>query len=1066
MPECDVTIDGAFSYCNSLTAINWPSKGHTVTLHSLAFSNCNGLAEVVIPDNVVAGERASAWFQYCTNLKKVTLPPTLKEIPQYCFNNCSSLTDVTMAEGIERVGNYAFGYCSKLEEMQLASTINYIGAGAYSGAGMKHLTVPEFCEKIEESAFSDNPLETITFNERLRTIGDYAFQSYQATLTELNLPAELDTIGNNAFANLSKLETVNAGTKVGFIGNYAFSYCSSLKNIAFHTAGKTLRTGSSLFSSCTALEDVTLDGDSLRLGDYALAFCNALKQFTSAARQCDIGRYAFNDSKLLETVTFSDPDFSIGNIGDYAFYNCSSLKEFPYFASVTGQTGNSVFQNCSLLRQMEYPAEGPRLSYDNDLEKSWTWTASHLYDCSSLQSVTFHSFDRYFGISGSDIQGAPLKGVSHYVGGNPHVAENPEWWWGQSSRMGVTTMKIFSKPGYGPELATGAKLYVGRGQKWKFHEAGYDVVFDIMERKEPKPVVTGDVFSEFDREKNVNHYKVILSLDVQLGDLNADGPTKFYVKRDSTVNVLTGEFSKPELIDVTGYEGVDKAYRVGVTVLSGTANPSDEMKQKNLMFSGSYDYRIDDGSLNSTKYRLTATEQKAELLFDAVTWRRIDTFDKYSDFPPFIFVEEFDSPNLADEYIPMSYIYTASLEVDPYTVLVNNEGYEAGEDGLYYHSETRPAYTAYSAKYPIYTGMAMPSINFPGIMTREQALADVDMALPATQAPAAEGNFYLTYQFPGSLARHYGYDPYTCSEGYIVQKITGYELDPASAGVVTPSARRRAAAYADKYLGSTAPAGQSEGQFSAGADADLAPGTRYQLVTETSFRGTFGSPVLTMPGMPILWAFNSFTDTNLAGDEHAGHDAVAASRITFYYDHTPVGYAENPRGEPDTEQWFAGIWRSVDPEIVAYSDEEDSPADPGTLVYHSTGLVEQKPDCSACRERQKLDFLGPDDPENMQLNDVYTVEPGRDFTGTYSARMYVKVPAVKLRNDNAWMAVDASLKYGANMVVLGVEDVAAERPDEGPVRWFNLSGMEVRHPVPGQIYIRVTSSKTDKVIFN
>ena len=78
---------------------------------------------------------------------------------------------------------------------------------------------------------------------------------------------------------------------------------------------------------------------------------------------------------IPETVTYNGTTYSVTSIGDWAFYNCSSLTSVTIGNSVTS-IGNWAFRDCSSLTSIIIP-------------NSVTSIGDHaFYDCSSLTSIT------------------------------------------------------------------------------------------------------------------------------------------------------------------------------------------------------------------------------------------------------------------------------------------------------------------------------------------------------------------------------------------------------------------------------------------------------------------------------------------------------------------------------------------------------------------------------------------------------------------------------------------------------------------------------------------------------
>ena len=207
------------------------------------------LREVRLPDTVT--DIVDNAFGSCAALEKINLPASLKRIGRFAFQNCTSLQTIDLPDGLEVIGDYAFAGCAycdydfdddwKLiatytgpEEITLPATLKELGPGAFTNCGnLKrinlasdlqgwHLTdgvlftddnvlvcypagledasyiVPADTIAIGEAAFHGTKLTSITLNEGLTRVENYAFFNCYK-LTELTLPDSLEWIGDYGF---------------------------------------------------------------------------------------------------------------------------------------------------------------------------------------------------------------------------------------------------------------------------------------------------------------------------------------------------------------------------------------------------------------------------------------------------------------------------------------------------------------------------------------------------------------------------------------------------------------------------------------------------------------------------------------------------------------------------------------------------------------------------------------------------------------------------------------------------------------------------------------------------
>lgn len=143
------------------------------------------------------GAQAFQW----NNATTVTIPGSIKKIGERAFYY-GSITSITFNEGLEEIGTYAFGSC-KCASLIFPNTLKRIGDNAFTG-----------------SSFSPT-LTSVKFGDQLQYIGKSAF--YGNALTELDIPASVDTIANTAFLYSNKLETLTFHDGLKYLGDGAFN---------------------------------------------------------------------------------------------------------------------------------------------------------------------------------------------------------------------------------------------------------------------------------------------------------------------------------------------------------------------------------------------------------------------------------------------------------------------------------------------------------------------------------------------------------------------------------------------------------------------------------------------------------------------------------------------------------------------------------------------------------------------------------------------------------------------------------------------------------------------------
>lgn len=225
--------DGAFS-ASKITSVTIPAT--VTTIGESAFSDCAALTSIMIPASVTSiGQGA---FNKCTALTSAAVNGAVTEIPARAFAGCSALATVTVPSSLKTigeeafaqtgltgidltgcnslasVGKWAFAGCDKLRNVIMPASVPALSEGAFfhntsleSGLGAmqgSNATMPDYAyagnEKMTADGFGDTSVSTI---------GNYAMQGMSG-VSEITLPATLESLGDKAMANMSGLTKIKA----------------------------------------------------------------------------------------------------------------------------------------------------------------------------------------------------------------------------------------------------------------------------------------------------------------------------------------------------------------------------------------------------------------------------------------------------------------------------------------------------------------------------------------------------------------------------------------------------------------------------------------------------------------------------------------------------------------------------------------------------------------------------------------------------------------------------------------------------------------------------------------
>lgn len=348
------------------------------------FYRATSLEEISLPSGLT--EIPDRMF-YQAPIKSIFIPKTVTLIGEGAFFDCTNLAVLEFEEGgenalviadgvvdssMETSVHYsmyygAFAGCTKLTEIVLPERTTEIGDYAFylkqsnitPEEGLTTVTIPSTVTRIGKYAFALPTLQTVTFTDGgsgQMTIGDYAFT--RTSLTSIDLPSTLITIGANAFQNNSSLTTVNMPASIQTIGELAFYSNKNLATVNFPVNCALATISKRAFDGCTSLTSFNLE-NCTSLNDIGnSAFLNAgLESIKIPASIVTIGSSAFDGCVSLASVEFMTAAAEEGgaeksnlkSIGDEAFA-ATALTQMNFPESNSNITlGNYLFSTCNKL---------------------------------------------------------------------------------------------------------------------------------------------------------------------------------------------------------------------------------------------------------------------------------------------------------------------------------------------------------------------------------------------------------------------------------------------------------------------------------------------------------------------------------------------------------------------------------------------------------------------------------------------------------------------------------------------------------------------------------------------
>lgn len=283
------------------------------------------------------------------SIKLLVLPPSVASISKKAgFNTMKSLAKFTLSSSnedykvidgalIDTWMNQLLSYPPKRTNQNVTITTPVIDILVQAFANTKYL-------------------KTLVLPQSVVMIEDEAF--YNSSVTSVTMPKKLENLGGRVFAK-SKLENITMWAPTSFDGYVEdiFAYCTNLKTMTIN--GNNPRFNKGFARGCTALTTVSCAVTPKEIRTAAFKGCTSLTSFPFSASTDAYGDSIFAETGFVEVKYPSDEP--IDGLESYMFYGCRQLEKID-LSAVTGPESNRFLSikpysicGCPKLKEIIFP---------------------------------------------------------------------------------------------------------------------------------------------------------------------------------------------------------------------------------------------------------------------------------------------------------------------------------------------------------------------------------------------------------------------------------------------------------------------------------------------------------------------------------------------------------------------------------------------------------------------------------------------------------------------------------------------------------------------------------------
>ncbi len=374
----------AFSYCRNLRNVTVTGENHQLTtIGDYAFNGCGALVTFDPPETLTTlGDYA---FADCTSLVNIQIGDNLTEIGRGAFmntgyvNNTEHWQDDMLYLGLHlikvRQTLQDDGTYTNMSVTVRAGTLSIAAAAFADCKTMTHVTLPASIKIVDKDAFLNcESIQQVEFEGDVRQWFEIDFENDYAsplhygltslhiagahdqitipdgvlripagtfrgtTITEIEIPASVIYIGEEAFENCAQLATVTIkGDKVRYIGKDAFKGSAYYDDPDNWDERGVLYVGKYLIEARETLDgEYTVRDNTVTIANDAFKDCKNLNKITLNRELLFVGAGAFEGCDGLRTIVFTETGYNWFCTGVIGRSISVTDQRFQYYKIYTG----------------------------------------------------------------------------------------------------------------------------------------------------------------------------------------------------------------------------------------------------------------------------------------------------------------------------------------------------------------------------------------------------------------------------------------------------------------------------------------------------------------------------------------------------------------------------------------------------------------------------------------------------------------------------------------------------------------------------------------------------------